>query len=105
MPDLIRVTSLAELPENTNRAFEVRGVSVLVARTAVGLFAIENMCSHAYQPLEGARMKAVHITCPLHGVRFDMRNGCPAGNLTDKPIRTWPVSVVDGEVMIDMGAA
>lgn len=105
MPDLVRVAALAEIPENSNRAFDVRGVSVLIARTAAGVFAIENMCSHAYQALEGGRMKAVHITCPLHGVRFDMRNGCPAGNLTDKPIRTWPASVVDGEVMIQMEPA
>jgi len=102
--DLVRVVSLAEIPENSNRAFDVGGVSVLIARTAAGVFAVENRCSHAYQTLEGGRMKAVHISCPLHGVRFDMRNGCPSGDLTDKPIRTWPVSIVDGEILLDMSA-
>ncbi len=98
----VRVLSLADLAENTNRAFDIGGISVLVARTVMGVFAIENMCSHAYQKLEGGRMKAVHITCPLHGVRFDMRNGCPSGSLTDKPIRTFPVTIVDGAVFVEM---
>jgi 3-phenylpropionate/trans-cinnamate dioxygenase ferredoxin component len=94
-----------DVPVGTNRAFDVNGESILIARTAQGIFAIENRCSHALQALEGGKMKAVHIFCPLHGVRFDMRDGCPSGTLTDKPIRTWPVSIVDGAIMIDIGGA
>ena len=98
--DLIAIIAEAELPIGTNRAFDVSGESILIARTAHGIFAIENRCSHAFQTLEGGKMKAVHIFCPLHGVRFDMRDGCPSGTLTDKPIRTWPVSIVDGMIVI-----
>ncbi len=98
---MISIIPEADLAIGTNRAFDVNGVSVLIARTAHGLFAIENRCSHALQALEGGKMKAVHIFCPLHGVRFDMRDGCPSGTLTDKPIKTWPVSIVDGMIMIE----
>jgi 3-phenylpropionate/trans-cinnamate dioxygenase ferredoxin component len=93
----------AELPVGTNRAFDVNGETILIARTASGLFAVENRCSHALQALEGGKMKAVHIFCPLHGVRFDMRDGRPSGTLTDKPIRTWPVKIVDGMIVMDFG--
>ncbi len=105
MSDLISLIAEAELPIGTNRAFDVNGQSILVARTAHGIFAIENRCSHAFQTLEGGKMKAVHIFCPLHGVRFDMRDGCPSGTLTDQPIRTWPVSIVDGMVVIGIAQA
>ena len=46
-------------------------------------------------------MRGAHIFCPLHGVRFDLRNGCPSGKLTDKPIKAWYVEVADGQVMVD----
>jgi 3-phenylpropionate/trans-cinnamate dioxygenase ferredoxin component len=99
---MIAIAADVDVPVGTNRAFDVNGESVLIARTTHGIFAIENRCSHAQQALEGGKMKAVHIFCPLHGVRFDMRNGCPSGTLTDKPIRTWPVSIVDGMIMLEV---
>lgn len=98
----VRVAAVEEIAIGSNRAFDVAGQSILVARTNMGLFAIENRCSHAQQALEGGKMKAVHIFCPLHGVRFDMRDGCPTGTLTDKPIRTWPVTVADGQILLDL---
>jgi 3-phenylpropionate/trans-cinnamate dioxygenase ferredoxin subunit len=98
---MIAITSESEVPIGTNRAFDVNGTSILIARTLHGVFAMENRCSHALQALEGGKMKAVHIFCPLHGVRFDMRDGCPSGTLTDKPIRTWPATIVDGVIMIN----
>jgi 3-phenylpropionate/trans-cinnamate dioxygenase ferredoxin subunit len=100
----VRVAALDEIAIGSNRAFDVGGRSILVARTSMGLFAIENRCSHAQQALEGGKMKAVHIFCPLHGVRFDMRDGRPAGTLTDKPIRTWPVIITDGQILLDLDA-
>ncbi len=96
----VRVAALDEIPVGTNRAFDIGGQSILIARTAHGVFAIDNQCSHALQPLEGGKMKAVHIFCPLHGVRFDLRDGSPTGNTTRVPIRTWPVTVADGEILI-----
>jgi 3-phenylpropionate/trans-cinnamate dioxygenase ferredoxin component len=102
---LIAIANEVDVPVGTNRAFDVNGQSILIARTAHGIFAIENRCSHALQALEGGKMKAVHIFCPLHGIRFDMRDGCPSGTLTDKPIRTWPVSIIDGVIMVKAGDA
>ncbi|OYY70306.1 Rieske (2Fe-2S) protein [Sphingomonas sp. 28-63-12] len=101
----VRVAALDDIAVGSNRAFDIAGQSVLIARTSFGLFAIENQCSHALQALEGGKMKAVHIFCPLHGVRFDMRDGCPTGTLTDKPIRTWPVRIADGDILVDLGNA
>jgi len=103
MSDFVRVMALADLPEGTNRAVDVDGTSILVARTAMGVFAVANVCSHAQQALEGGKMKAVHLFCPLHGVRFDMRTGCPSGTLTTKAIRTWPTRVDDGHIFVEVG--
>ncbi len=99
----VAVAKLEDVPENGNRCFEVEGRKVLLCRTTVGVFAIENMCSHAYALLEGGRMRGAHIFCPLHGIRFDMRTGAPTGELTKKPIATWPASVEGDRIMVDFG--
>lgn len=100
----VHVAALDDIPLGTNRAFDIEGRSVLIARTSHGVFAVENQCSHALQPLEGGKMKAVHIFCPLHGVRFDLRDGSPSGNTTRMSIRTWPVTIDDGQILIAMGS-
>lgn len=97
------VTALNDVPENGSRCFEVGGKQVLLCRTSAGVFAVENMCSHAYALLEGGRVRGPHIFCPLHGMRFDMRTGAPSGELTRKPITVWPATVADGMVMVELG--
>lgn len=97
------VAALGDVPENGSRCFEVEGKQVLLCRTRAGVFAVENMCSHAYALLEGGRVRGPHIFCPLHGMRFDMRTGAPSGELTRKPITVWPTTVADAMVMVEFG--
>ncbi len=98
----LRLAALDALPESGSAAFEVDGRSVLLCRSSAGLFAVENMCSHAMSPLAGGKVRGPHIFCPLHGVRFDLRTGAPSGELTKTPIATYPVSVEDGDVLVDL---
>jgi 3-phenylpropionate/trans-cinnamate dioxygenase ferredoxin subunit len=97
-----RVAALSEVPEGANKAFHIEGRHILIARAPMGLFAVGAICSHQQQVLEGGRMKACFIFCPLHGVRFDLRDGKPAGNLTNQPIPTWPVKVEADQILVDL---
>ncbi len=97
-----RIASLADVPEGTNKAFEVDGRHILIARAPMGLFAVGAICSHQQQQLEGGRMKSCFLFCPLHGVRFDLRDGKPAGNLTNQPLATWPVKIEADQILVDL---
>jgi 3-phenylpropionate/trans-cinnamate dioxygenase ferredoxin subunit len=97
-----RIAALADVPEGGNKAFDVAGKSVLLCRSSSGLFAAENMCSHAYALLEGGKVKGPYLFCPLHGVRFDLRTGLPSGNLTKKPITLYPAAIDGDEVFADL---
>jgi 3-phenylpropionate/trans-cinnamate dioxygenase ferredoxin subunit len=99
---LIRVADLTEIPPETNKAFLVNDVSVLICHTSQGLFAVENLCSHQLATLEGGKMKSCYLFCPKHSVRFDLRTGQPAGNLTKTPVQTYKISVVDTEIFINL---
>ncbi len=96
------IAALDEVPEGGNRAFDVEGRSILLCRSSAGLFASDNLCSHAFSHLEGGRVKGASLFCPLHGVRFNLRNGRPSGNLTRRSLAVYPVQVEGGEIFVDL---
>lgn len=98
----VRVAALDEVPMNGSRAFDVAGRSVLLCRSSAGVFAVENMCSHAFSLLEGGKVKGPHIFCPLHGIRFDLRSGEPNGSLTRKAIAVFPAAIQGDAVMVEL---
>ncbi len=95
------VAQLKDVPENGTLKVDVAGEKLLLVRSPAGIFAIENMCSHACQELDGGKVRKVFIFCPVHGVRFDMRNGCPSGQLTDKRIKVWHAEVDGTQICVD----
>lgn len=96
--------SLADLAEDSSRAYPVAGRSVLVCRTSAGVFAVENRCTHMLAPLEGGRLRGVHLFCPKHGARFDLRTGV-ANALAKVPLQVFPVQLLDGQVFVELPAA
>jgi 3-phenylpropionate/trans-cinnamate dioxygenase ferredoxin subunit len=100
----VRVCAVEDIPDNGSRAFSLDGRDLLLARTVMGVFAVGAICSHQQQPLEGGKIKGCFLFCPLHGVRFDLRDGSPAGTLTDKKISTFPVRQVGDDVLVQLPA-
>jgi len=92
----------SDLALNSARAVERDGRSFLLCRTADGIFALDNRCTHQDSPLAEGRLRGNFIFCPLHGVRFDLRNGMPAGTLTTKPVRTYPVTLAGDAIEISV---
>ena len=96
----VPVAPISDIPQNGGRAFTVKGRSILLCGAEGKVFAVENQCSHAQAALEGGRVRGCHIICPVHGVRFDLRDGTPKGDLTRVAIRTYSVVIEDGMVKV-----
>jgi 3-phenylpropionate/trans-cinnamate dioxygenase ferredoxin component len=95
------VCSTDEIPHNGNKAFDVGGLSILICNTAKGWFAVENLCSHAAERLEGGIIKGPYLFCPAHSARFDLRDGTTNGALTKCAISTYPLTLEAGGVYIE----
>lgn len=89
-----------ELGPNSSKAVDVDGVNVLVCNAGGEFYAVINQCTHQASELEGGRIRNCFISCPLHGARFDLRDGSTKGQLTQVPLRTFPVRVVDGQIEV-----
>jgi 3-phenylpropionate/trans-cinnamate dioxygenase ferredoxin subunit len=96
------VSDLSAIPEGGNKAFEIAGHCILICRTADRVFAVENRCSHNGSPLEGGRVRGHALFCPVHGARFDLRDGSTAGQLTTTPIRTFPAELSGGTIFVQI---
>jgi 3-phenylpropionate/trans-cinnamate dioxygenase ferredoxin subunit len=69
------------------------------------LYAIEDRCSHDDGPLcEGEwDEETCAVVCPRHGSAFELSSGRPLSLPAFQPVATYPVTIVDGVVKVDVG--
>ena len=94
--------SLHGLAQGGMQVVELDGVEVVVVRTAEGVFAVDNLCSHAAEPLCNGRLKGNRLFCPLHGAAFDVRDGAALSRPAQKPLTSYPVTVEGDRVTVSM---
>ena len=92
--------SLDELPPGGKRAFDVAGRSVLVCNVAGEIHAVANACTHAAIPLLSGKLRGCVLECPLHGGRFDLRDGRPVAGPPRRPLERFAVRIEDGRVRV-----
>lgn len=91
---------VADLPPGQMRCVEIAGVPVLLVHAKDGVFAVHNICSHAYARMDEGRLRGHRLICPLHGASFDVRNGTVLGAPATAPLQSFPVRIVDGQIEV-----
>ena len=71
----VRAIAEPELPEDQLTGVEVEGRKVLLHRSREGVSALDDVCSHAGGLLSRGVVDGCAVECPLHGSRFDLRDG------------------------------
>lgn len=94
----VPVCRLADLPPGSVRHVKVGKNDIALARVNDEVFALSNLCRHAFGPLGEGYVDGHYLVCPWHGWRYDVRTGA-----TDHPnadVRTFPVSVRGDDVFV-----
>lgn len=94
----VPVMRFEDLCDHTVRPFEIGNRKLAIARIGDEVFATAGICRHAGGPLGQGFVDGEDVVCPLHGWRFNVRDGS-----TDHPgsdIKVFPASVKDGVVYI-----
>jgi nitrite reductase/ring-hydroxylating ferredoxin subunit len=100
MSDFQTALPLAEIPVGSMRPVTLDGREILICHTREGVYAVDNICTHAHARMCEGRLRATRIVCPLHGASFDIRDGKVLGPPAMVPLPTFAVRVVDGTVEV-----
>jgi 3-phenylpropionate/trans-cinnamate dioxygenase ferredoxin subunit len=102
----VQVAPLEELPPGTMKlvAREPTEVNIGVYNCEGTFHAIEDRCSHDDGPLCAGNWDAESCTvsCPRHGASFDLASGKALSLPAYLPVKTFPVRVEDGIVVVDV---
>ncbi len=98
----VRAASRSDLPEGEVVGVEVAGRAIALYEADGGIFATDNICTHAYACLSDGWLDGEVIECPLHAARFDIRTGKVLDPPATEDLRTYPVRVVDDEIRVKL---
>ena len=96
----IKVGSLDQLKERGCMVVTGAGHAIAVFHHEGEIYAVDNRCPHMGFPLDRGSVKDGILTCHWHHARFDLSSGGTFNPFADD-VRSFPVSVVDGDVWID----
>jgi len=102
MPQSVKVAALSDVAPGGRLSIIVDELPALLLRVGDDLYCIEDVCTHDGQPLTDGPVADCAIECPRHGARFDLRTGKAIRMPATEPVRTFPVSVRNGDVFVDV---
>jgi nitrite reductase/ring-hydroxylating ferredoxin subunit/uncharacterized membrane protein len=95
-----RVLQEADLPYETPTAALAEGRQILLYRHRGQLYAIDDVCSHAGGLLSRGPVADLAVTCPLHGSRFALADGCVLRGPASQPQPVLPTRIRNGWVEV-----
>src|ERR1700757_4039326 len=101
----VPVMRLAEIRRGSMQTRILEGREIVICHTREGVFALDNICTHAHARMCEGRLRATRLVCPLHGASFDIRDGRVLGPPAVVPLPTHQVRVVDGQIEVALNPA
>jgi nitrite reductase/ring-hydroxylating ferredoxin subunit/uncharacterized membrane protein len=96
----VRAVQETDLPDDTPTAVEAEGRQIMLYRHDGSLYAIDNVCSHAGGLLSRGTVDGLTVTCPLHGARFGLTDGCISRGPASQPQPVLPTRTRNGWIEV-----
>jgi 3-phenylpropionate/trans-cinnamate dioxygenase ferredoxin subunit len=95
------VANIEQIEEG--EAFPVSVGKTLIALVKQGdqVHGISNVCTHEFALMSDGIVEDGCIECPLHQAKFDVVTGERQSGPTCDHLRTFPVKVVDGSILVE----
>jgi nitrite reductase/ring-hydroxylating ferredoxin subunit len=90
------------VPETVVRVDLQDGPSIAIYNLDGSYFATDNLCTHGDASLAEGVVDGDTIMCPFHGGTFDIRTGEATGPPCIVPLRTYPVTLEDGQLFAEV---
>ncbi|MDN5872773.1 MAG: non-heme iron oxygenase ferredoxin subunit [Sinobacteraceae bacterium] len=100
----IEICATAEVPDGEIRQKQLPGGhEVAIYQIDGEYFVTDDTCTHEDASLsEDGDLDGYEVECSWHFGRFDVRTGAACAMPCEHALRTWPVKVEDGKVLIEV---
>jgi len=104
MAQWVQACAEGDIDEEDVKRFDHAGRTFALYRAPGGKFyATDGLCTHEKVHLADGFVMDNIIECPKHNGRFDYRTGAAKGAPVCVDLKTYPVRLEDGKVLIDIG--
>jgi len=102
----MRICSVDEVEDDEPLGLELEnGLKIAVYRVDGEYFVTSDVCSHGNALLSEGWQDEDKIECPFHGGSFFIKTGEPANYPCVKPVKSYPVTIEGGEILITLSDA
>lgn len=98
------VAALADLFDGAGIPVTPDGKDIALFSVQGEVFAIDNLCSHGMAKLCEGFVDGDHVECPFHQALFSLRDGSVSCGPATEPVKSWPVKVEQGRVLLQLDA-
>ena len=102
MAEFHKVASTDEVVPGEVKQYRVEDRPVALCNVDGEFHAFEDVCTHAFAYLSEGGMEGDRIKCPLHGARFDVRDGRVLRGPATAPLRSYATRVVDDGIEVEL---
>lgn len=99
---LVPVIECDEVPVGNVAVVDVRGRRLTITATDDGWWAADADCPHAGGPLDAGVVAGCLLVCAWHESVFDARTGQVLRGPARRDLRTYPTTVQDGTVLVEL---
>ena len=98
------VARFDDLAPGTATKVDVNGTAVAWVRIGDDVYAIGDLCSHANVSLSDGEVwcDEKQLECPRHSSAFSLETGVPATLPATQPVPVFDVTVVNGDVVVEV---
>jgi nitrite reductase/ring-hydroxylating ferredoxin subunit len=88
------ILKLANVPSRSMCTCMLDDRELLIRHTRAGVFALDNICTHAHARRCEGHLRATRLAYPLHGASFDVRDGRVLAAPAEVALPTYALRVV-----------
>ena len=101
MPNFVRVAGTSDLKPGESKVVFVEDEEIALFNIDGEFFAISNSCPHQGGPLGEGNLEGEVITCPLHGWRFNVKNGANA-TMPNVKVPCYQVKIEGNDILVSL---
>ena len=103
--EFVEAGKAGELAPGTMKRVDLRGRRILLVNVAGRVCAVDDTCTHEDASLSTGVLRGELVKCPLHGSRFNVCTGKALEEPAEVDLRTYPVRLEGGRILVDLRAA